>query len=131
MTDTGLPLRITISGSRSVVFMNQKYQGNQTPFAKATEATTVLVATSSVPSEGWWSRQESNLRPSHCERDALPTELRPQPDGKYYAWSRAQTQRVFDASGNRRWRVARGSECARPRAQQASNVGSCPISSPL
>ena len=26
---------------------------------------------------GWWSRQESNLRPSHCERDALPTELRP------------------------------------------------------
>src|SRR2546429_9522096 len=29
------------------------------------------------PSEGWWSRQESNLRPSHCERDALPTELRP------------------------------------------------------
>ena len=25
----------------------------------------------------WWSRQESNLRPSHCERDALPTELRP------------------------------------------------------
>src|SRR6266481_9051842 len=30
-----------------------------------------------VPSEGWWSRQESNLRPSHCERDALPTELRP------------------------------------------------------
>ena len=29
--------------------------------------------------EGWWSRQESNLRPSHCERDALPTELRPHP----------------------------------------------------
>jgi hypothetical protein len=28
---------------------------------------------------GWWSRQESNLRPSHCERDALPTELRPHP----------------------------------------------------
>ena len=27
----------------------------------------------------WWSRQGSNLRPSHCERDALPTELRPQP----------------------------------------------------
>jgi hypothetical protein len=27
----------------------------------------------------WWSRQGSNLRPSHCERDALPTELRPHP----------------------------------------------------
>ena len=26
----------------------------------------------------WWSRGESNSRPSHCERDALPTELRPQ-----------------------------------------------------
>ena len=32
-----------------------------------------------APGEGWWSRQDSNLRPSHCERDALPTELRPQP----------------------------------------------------
>ena len=36
-----------------------------------------LVATGVVPSGGWWSRQESNLRPSHCERDVLPTELRP------------------------------------------------------
>ena len=35
---------------------------------------------------GWWSRQESNLRPSHCERDALPTELRPRPNcGAHYA----------------------------------------------
>ncbi len=25
----------------------------------------------------WWSRGGSNSRPSHCERDALPTELRP------------------------------------------------------
>ena len=24
-----------------------------------------------------WSRRDSNPRPSHCERDALPTELRP------------------------------------------------------
>ena len=28
---------------------------------------------------GWWSRRDSNTRPSRCERDALPTELRPQP----------------------------------------------------
>ena len=26
---------------------------------------------------GWWSRAGSNRRPSRCERDALPTELRP------------------------------------------------------
>ncbi len=26
----------------------------------------------------WWSRGGSNSRPSHCERDALPAELRPQ-----------------------------------------------------
>ncbi len=26
----------------------------------------------------YWSRRESNPRPSRCERDALPTELRPQ-----------------------------------------------------
>ena len=26
----------------------------------------------------WWSRGGSNPRPSHCERDALPSELRPQ-----------------------------------------------------
>ena len=25
----------------------------------------------------WWSRGESNPRPRHCERRALPTELRP------------------------------------------------------
>ncbi len=29
-------------------------------------------------SRGWWSGRESNPRPSHCERDALPTELPPQ-----------------------------------------------------
>src|SRR5215471_8347529 len=28
--------------------------------------------------EGWWRRGGSNSRPSHCERDALPAELRPQ-----------------------------------------------------
>jgi hypothetical protein len=27
--------------------------------------------------EGWWRRRGSNPRPSHCERDALPAELRP------------------------------------------------------
>ena len=26
---------------------------------------------------GWWRRRGSNPRPSHCERDALPTELLP------------------------------------------------------
>ena len=34
------------------------------------------------PLKNWWSRQDSNLRPSHCERDALPTELRPRPPAK-------------------------------------------------
>ena len=29
----------------------------------------------------WWSRGGSNSRPSHCERDALPSELRPRADG--------------------------------------------------
>ena len=28
----------------------------------------------------WWSRGGSNSRPSHCERDALPAELRPHVD---------------------------------------------------
>src|SRR5438067_3861836 len=27
--------------------------------------------------EEWWRRRGSNPRPSHCERDALPAELRP------------------------------------------------------
>ncbi len=27
--------------------------------------------------QGWWRRRGSNPRPSHCERDALPAELRP------------------------------------------------------
>ena len=46
-------------------------------------AETVITARSAPDefsrSANWWSRQGSNLRPSHCERDALPTELRPQP----------------------------------------------------
>ena len=29
----------------------------------------------------WWRRQDSNLRPSPCKGDALPTELRPQRKG--------------------------------------------------
>ena len=34
--------------------------------------------TDDVHGKDWWSRGESNPRPSHCERDALPSELRPQ-----------------------------------------------------
>src|SRR5450759_539322 len=29
----------------------------------------------------WWRRGGSNSRPSHCERDTLPAELRPHGDG--------------------------------------------------
>jgi hypothetical protein len=29
-----------------------------------------------IESEGWWARQDLNLWPSRCHRDALPTELR-------------------------------------------------------
>src|SRR5208283_2714650 len=32
---------------------------------------------------GWWRRGGSNSRPSHCERDALPAELRPPLKWKY------------------------------------------------
>ena len=38
----------------------------------------------------WWSRGGSNSRPSHCERDALPAELRPQ--SKQPVYTRAATQ---------------------------------------
>ena len=33
-----------------------------------------------VEGKNWWSRGGSNSRPSHCERDALPAELRPHVD---------------------------------------------------
>ncbi len=33
---------------------------------------------SGAGSDIWWRRGGSNSRPSHCERDALPAELRPQ-----------------------------------------------------
>ena len=33
------------------------------------------------PGENWWSGRGSNPRPSHCERDALPTELPPHDKG--------------------------------------------------
>ncbi len=32
---------------------------------------------------GWWRRRGSNPRPSHCERDALPTELLPRKGEEY------------------------------------------------
>ncbi len=50
----------------------------------------------------WWSRQGSNLRPSHCERDALPTELRPQPSPAKLArfFSRPHRQMSTSFAGN-------------------------------
>src|SRR3984957_13306495 len=35
----------------------------------------------SGPGGDWWSGRASNPRPSHCERDALPTELPPHDKG--------------------------------------------------
>ena len=52
-------------------------EGGPPTLKSTTEGTILRSKRCRVPSEGWWSRQESNLRPSHCERDALPTELRP------------------------------------------------------
>ena len=52
----------------------------------------------SLQSSVWWSRQGSNLRPSHCERDALPTELRPHPpinERVNYRQFHAQGKRIF------------------------------------
>jgi hypothetical protein len=43
----------------------------------------------------WWSRQGSNLRPSHCERDALPTELRPRTKTRI-----TMSQKFWQASGS-------------------------------
>src|SRR5580698_1473311 len=34
---------------------------------------------SNITAAAWWSRGESNPRPPHCERGALPSELRPLP----------------------------------------------------
>ena len=34
-------------------------------------------ASARLASRFWWRRGGSNSRPSHCERDALPAELRP------------------------------------------------------
>ncbi len=42
-------------------------------------STTELQPQTDLLSEEWWSRGGSNPRPRHCERRALPTELRPRP----------------------------------------------------
>ena len=50
----------------------------------------------------WWSRWESNPRPQHCERCALPTELRPRQGGEsVLAWISVR-QRPPGHSGIRR-----------------------------
>ncbi len=46
----------------------------------------------------WWSRGGSNPWPSHCERDALPAELRPLSHGSHYTHSQQQNGRPICAS---------------------------------
>jgi hypothetical protein len=53
----------------------------------------------------WWSRQGSNLRPSHCERDALPTELRPHSNRAISQW-REHYYELKPGSG--KWKEGRG-----------------------
>ena len=49
-----------------------------------------------------WRRWDSNPRPSHCERDALPTELRPRvADVSYQPRRQRQESAIGDAVGTR------------------------------
>ncbi len=71
------------------------------------------VARSAAESEGWWSGRELNPRPSHCERDALPTELPPQPKCPKASKVGFEVQAVIGISGRVRRSVA-GRRPSRP-----------------
>ena len=47
----------------------------------------------------WWSGRGSNPRPSHCERDALPTELPPHARAAILALQSSMTNFGFDLTG--------------------------------
>ena len=63
-------------GSVRSMWIRQAARSGQGPGQKAK---THYIARCSAFSTGivWWRRGGSNSRPSHCERDALPAELRP------------------------------------------------------
>src|SRR5690606_31153291 len=62
------------------------------------------------PSESWWRRGGSNSRPSHCERDALPAELRPHGARHYIGAGQAGQSGHFGTwSGRLRGRLRPGS----------------------
>ena len=54
------------------------------------------------PCGDWWRRGGSNSRPSHCERDALPAELRPRTEARILAAARWPPMRVRRAAVNSR-----------------------------
>src|SRR5690348_10479613 len=80
--------------------------------------------------EKWWSRQGSNLRPSHCERDALPTELRPHNDSETIDASLVsaskKTGRRAGRGASLRYRQQRGTATLAERGhscpQQRTNI---------
>src|SRR5512140_2207085 len=52
-----------------------------------------------IESNRWWSRGGSNPRPPHCERGALPAELRPQRgSGKLARSRRVSTQKPVEGA---------------------------------
>ena len=54
----------------------------------------------------WWSRGGSNPRPPHCERGALPAELRPQTgSGKLALWQHVSTKKLIDSTHGRQRRA--------------------------
>ena len=89
---------------------------------------------------GWWRRGGSNSRPSHCERDALPAELRPHGARHYIQagqagqmrWPRSGGQAGSSGIAGRRRRKAAGQARAsseggpRRRANVARARGAAP-----
>ena len=57
-------------------------------------------------SDGWWTRQDLNLRPSGCQPDALPTELRARRRGDSHRLLRRRVKFGHERSCSRRtpWR---------------------------
>src|SRR4051812_49329806 len=74
--------------------------------------------------EKWWRRGGSNSRPSHCERDALPAELRPHCSGE----SRKSTGPVTGAAAD--GRQAEAYHILKPRRGKFSKIRRQALRSP-
>ena len=101
--------RHSVSPSRRRIAGWAGYQSILTLSHLGRKTGTTFPQNASIANRGWWSRGGSNSRPPHCERGALPAELRPR--NRWWSASRSPAVAVSGARAGRGRRQVRTSVC--------------------